>query len=281
MVVETIAGSVTSTKQFVWSGDFDRSESRNGSGTLVSQYFSHGQINSATKYFYSLDKLGSIASMSDNAGNAVSQRSYEPFGIVTVQNEVTTPDFGYAGYYLHTRSSLNITVNRAFSSTLGRWLSRDPLYERLSPNLFVYVKNNPINLVDPLGLAAAFSRPYPPNRAGSVPNVCFSDCDTGDIECCDSHRKDCLSQCYQYYINKPGVGNDFLNQCIRCCEQTWDDCMKLDDPEFSGAFWERCFRNPVNRPQTTRRPPRKGAAAAPGPGGWWPRSSSVPPPRQP
>jgi RHS repeat-associated protein len=46
---------------------------------------------------------------------------------------------------------------RAYDSDLGRWLSRDPLRKpELSqgPNLYAYVGNNPVNMIDPSGLAA-------------------------------------------------------------------------------------------------------------------------------
>jgi hypothetical protein len=34
----------------------------------------------------------------------------------------------------------------------AEWLTRDPLRERIGPNLYDFVKNDPINLLDPLGL---------------------------------------------------------------------------------------------------------------------------------
>jgi uncharacterized protein RhaS with RHS repeats len=41
---------------------------------------------------------------------------------------------------------------RPYSSSLGRWLSRDPLGESMGTNLYAYVANSPTNASDPLGL---------------------------------------------------------------------------------------------------------------------------------
>ena len=61
-------------------------------------------------------------------------------------------DFGFAGMYEHARSGLNWTMFRAYNSSLGRWLSRDPLGEQVGTNLYSYVGNDPVNVLDPLGV---------------------------------------------------------------------------------------------------------------------------------
>jgi RHS repeat-associated protein len=78
--------------------------------------------------------------------------SYGPFGERNVISETVPSDFGYAGYYDHAPSGLNLTMYRAYSPSLGRWLSRDPIGMNGGTNLYCYAINNPIGFIDMLGL---------------------------------------------------------------------------------------------------------------------------------
>ena len=61
-IVETVSGSVTSTKQFIGG------EERDGSGNVTKQFFSEGQRNGSNNYFYGRDHLSSARTMTDNSG---------------------------------------------------------------------------------------------------------------------------------------------------------------------------------------------------------------------
>jgi RHS repeat-associated protein len=54
--------------------------------------------------------------------------------------------------YMHGRSGLNLTMFRQYNSSLGRWLSRDPIGEAGGVNLYGYCFGDPISWIDPLGL---------------------------------------------------------------------------------------------------------------------------------
>ena len=71
-----------------------------------------------------------------------------------------TSDFQYAGYYYHAASGLNITLNRAYSPFLGRWLTRDPIGESGGINLYGYVGGDPVGATDPSGLTELKSEDY-------------------------------------------------------------------------------------------------------------------------
>jgi RHS repeat-associated protein len=151
-IVETSAGSIIGTKQFVrCSGQM--SESRDGSSNLVSQFFSLGQTISGTNYYYVLDHMGSVREVRDTSGNLQATYNYDLFGRVSQSTALASSDFQFAAYFFHARSGLNLTQNRAYSPVLGRWLSRDPLDQPNAVNLYGYVRNNPVSRIDPSGLA--------------------------------------------------------------------------------------------------------------------------------
>jgi uncharacterized protein RhaS with RHS repeats len=46
-----------------------------------------------------------------------------------------------------------LTYYRAYDASNARWLSRDPIGELSDINVYDYVRDNPLRLVDPYGLA--------------------------------------------------------------------------------------------------------------------------------
>ena len=133
-----VSSSVTSTKQFIGCGNA-RCEVRDSGGTTVlAQFFPRGETISGTGYFFAGDHPGSIREMTDGSGNVQAELSYDAYGRM-IQLRTLTPDFGYAGMYVHQRSGLNLTATRAYSAGLGRFISRDPIGEDGGVNLYGYV----------------------------------------------------------------------------------------------------------------------------------------------
>jgi RHS repeat-associated protein len=154
-ILEYVSSSLSSTKEFVWGRDgkrpFKPCEARNASGTITAQYFSNGETISGTSYFYTATHDGSIHEMTNSTGTVQSQLAYDAFGQPTTIQGSMLPDFQYAGYYFHSRSRLNVTRTRAYSSALGRFINADPAGEAGGLNLYAYV-GNPVNESDPSGL---------------------------------------------------------------------------------------------------------------------------------
>ena len=150
-IVETTSGSVTGTKNFVWSGS-ERCEQRDSSSSITAQFFAMGETISGTSYYWSKDHLGSVRDMTNSSGAIEDQRSYDAFGRATQIIGSLAADMQYAGYYLHARSDLSLAVFRQFNPSLGKWVSRDPIGEISTINLYRYVRNNSIDNIDPTGL---------------------------------------------------------------------------------------------------------------------------------
>ena len=156
------SGTVNSTKQLVWDGNAPVEE-RNASNTVTKRFYAQGEQISGTSYYYTRDHLDSVREMCNSSGTLISRLDYDPWGRVTVISGTVLPDFQYAGYYAHMPISgspldLNLTLYRAYDPNTTRWLSRDPLGEGADATLYSYVWNDPIDLVDPLGLAGGASK---------------------------------------------------------------------------------------------------------------------------
>jgi len=69
------------------------------------------------------------------------------------------------------RSGLYYYGYRWYDPNLQRWLSRDPIQERGGINLYGFVRNSPINWIDPLGLFGDDPYSLPPSGGSQVNGV--------------------------------------------------------------------------------------------------------------
>ena len=125
-------------------------EFRDANDAVTLFVYPQGQY-SGTKYFYTRDHLGSIREMFKTNDAVVARYDYDSWGRSTTKVSTLLPDFNYTGLYRHSASGLDMAVHRFYDPDLGRWISRDPLEQAeflQGPNLYTYVKNNPINFYD-------------------------------------------------------------------------------------------------------------------------------------
>lgn len=108
-------------------------------------------------YFYHTDANKNVTELTDSEGIVVAHYEYSPFGMVTKQSgdyAVINP-FRFSSEYYDSETNLVYYNYRYYDPQLGRWLSRDPIEEYGSINLFIFTENNAIDFIDHLGLAAA------------------------------------------------------------------------------------------------------------------------------
>ena len=96
------------------------------------------------------DHLGSIVATANASGARTAVFTYGPFG---EPNVTTGLRFRYTGQQFFSTPGLYYYKARFYSSGLGRFLQTDPIGAQDDPNLYAYVKNNPINFSDPSGAA--------------------------------------------------------------------------------------------------------------------------------
>ncbi|HYE37988.1 RHS repeat-associated core domain-containing protein [Methylocaldum sp.] len=165
-------GVLTQDSRLIYCGMILCAKEDRLSGT-VTRYYGDGQSREGAGLYYHRDHLGSIRAVTDAAGTLKAAYRYDPYGRQTaLLGSAFAVDFGYTGHYVHHESGLAVAPYRAYDADIGRWLSRDPIGEAGGVNLYVYVENNPVNLVDPLGLLghAPGHGPYGPDEGpGTLP----------------------------------------------------------------------------------------------------------------
>ncbi|MBU3949238.1 MAG: RHS domain-containing protein [Proteobacteria bacterium] len=105
-------------------------------------------------YYYHNDHLGTPRKMTDSAGAVVWSANYTAFGKATVDvSSTVTNNLRFPGQYFDEETGLCYNLNRYYDPGTGRYTQADPIgFGGEDSNLYRYVLNNPVNLVDPDGL---------------------------------------------------------------------------------------------------------------------------------
>ena len=128
-------------------------------GKLVAEYANQTSSTPQVSYL-TADHLGSPRINTDQNGVVISRHDYQPFG-----EEIQRTSYGnddvrkqFTSYERDTESDLDFAQARYSNFSLGRFTSPDPLMASMRKsnpqtfNRYVYVGNNPTNIIDPLGL---------------------------------------------------------------------------------------------------------------------------------
>lgn len=140
-VGELVEKDTTGTTKYVFAGS-QRLVAKDSTGALR---------------FYHGDHLGSSNVITDGTGQLVELAEYTPFGAVSAQSpQPAAPSpFGFTGQRQDMTNGLILFPARTYDPQLGRFLQPDPFVQDPSDpqtlNRYAYVRNNPVNLVDPSG----------------------------------------------------------------------------------------------------------------------------------
>lgn len=136
-------------------------------GRMIGEHFTNISGTSstmATRYFVT-DHLGSISVITDESGNVVERLSYDawgkrrfPTGADDPAGSITSQTTrGFTGHEMIDDIGLVNMNGRIYDPQIGRFMSADPIIQDIGDsqalNRYSYVRNNPLNLVDPTGFS--------------------------------------------------------------------------------------------------------------------------------
>jgi RHS repeat-associated protein len=175
----------------------------------------------------------------DNNGNVIKQN--DSFGnIINDSNPNLNIPIGFAGGLYDKDTKLTKFGYRDYDSYTGRWITKDPIdFEGGDSNLYGYVLNDPVNLIDPEGL----NPPSPLNP--KHPAFCVL---VSGYETLEKGSKQC-----EVIIDN--VSNDPW-KLSEICKSPWIGACKLGctTTEFWEDLKENCTPNPTDMRQKLPKP---------------------------
>ena len=124
-----------------------------------------------TIQYYAVDGLGSVTALTSPSGQINRTITYDEWGIIT---SGTVDLFGYTGREIAMLAGTPLWYYRArhYAPNWGRFVGEDPWRYYTGQNTYPYVRNDPVDMVDPTGMVEGPpSKPLPDNVCKFPPNT--------------------------------------------------------------------------------------------------------------
>ncbi len=131
-----------------------------GSGQVVARFVYGSKmhvpdymVKNGVTYRILTDHLGSPRLVVNvGTGQVVQEMAYDAFGNIITDTNPGFQPFGFAGGLYDQHTKLTRFGARDYDAEVGRWTTKDPLnFSGGDTNLYAYVFNDPVNLIDPTG----------------------------------------------------------------------------------------------------------------------------------
>ncbi|MFH1441576.1 MAG: RHS repeat-associated core domain-containing protein, partial [Candidatus Omnitrophota bacterium] len=117
---------------------------------------------STVSYYIYENPNRSVVSLVNTSGAIINSYSYDAFGSIVNKAEGVSNNFRYVGEYFDSETGIIFLRNRYYDSYVGRFITKDPIPGKITfpqrINPYPYCINNPVKLIDPLGLEAVFGK---------------------------------------------------------------------------------------------------------------------------
>jgi RHS repeat-associated protein len=111
--------------------------------------------NERGTFLYLYDANSNVEQLvNSSTGEIAARYKYDPFGVLLVTNgpETDNNPFRFSTKYFDVETESYYYGFRYYDPETGRWPTRDPIGERGGWNLYRFIGNDPINIIDVLGL---------------------------------------------------------------------------------------------------------------------------------
>ena len=145
------------------------------------------ELRGATISYYEADDLGSVTSLSSGSGALANTYTYDSFGNLTASTGTLISPFQYTGREFDPETDTFFYRARYYDPNAGRFTGEDPIQFRGGVNFYAYVRNSPLNFLDPTGMSPRTPWKNVSTRPCNIDEyeTCANMCGSRGVESCE------------------------------------------------------------------------------------------------
>lgn len=146
-----------------------------------------------------------MRNLTDSTSATVASYEYDVYGAFTLTGSSHGNTYTFTGRQWDVESGLYYYRARYYAPAVGRFLQIDPIKYKEILNLYTYVINDPINIIDPSG------------KKMCVDKEAFESCNSG----CVQDLIDCMDAATTIYDDCTAAVDQLIASCKKACTNPW------------------------------------------------------------